>query len=528
MSDGTLETTTDANDIPDEILATIFHLSRDATINPTSSRTSFIRDEFKVSHVCHRWRVVSIHTPLLWTSFRCLHSKWNAECLSRSGSAPISVDLSTTAEKDFVALEVILEQLPRVVNLTLDLSYRNPMYVKSLFSVYLTHPAQCLRSLNLKSLGPKNLPPCVPLFSGVCPNLRTVSFHTCSFDWTAVALDLRRLTHLEITNWMPGLNAARFAALMNGEDPSVEPPGTIDDVVHVLSRIPGLSTLKLCDSLPRSFEQWRSERKTKCKIIPSQLVSLTLCDCISSILSLLDNLVLPPQSLRQIRLSIFCPKRTTQLEDLLSDVFCFVEKYAAVRHPFEYLSLSDAGFMLKSNSVWDQDAHQFELKAVSTDLLFASSSLEQLVPFIRRLRMQSLKSIVIASTGSLDSIFWTALEAASSCCHTITLINIHFTSAFTFLRTLSKRLRSGPEMKATFPTLKHLVLLQTDFEAGSDIAERFDDALCDTLEQRSAEGFGIGRIEIVCPKCTPNQMYIDRLRAIVPSLSYSEISSSDA
>jgi hypothetical protein len=84
MSGEALDTRKNVNSIPDEVLVVIFYLSRDKSIDPGATRGMFVRDEAKVSHVCHHWRSVSIDTPLLWTSFRCLHPEWNAGCLPRS------------------------------------------------------------------------------------------------------------------------------------------------------------------------------------------------------------------------------------------------------------------------------------------------------------------------------------------------------------------------------------------------------------------------------------------------------------
>jgi hypothetical protein len=227
----------DISNLPDDVLIAIFRLSRNTTINPRKAVGEYMRDQTKVSHICHYWRVLSINTPHLWNTVRCLHRDWNAECLARSGGVPITMEVSVSDLNSSIQTKLLLERyMPRLAHLTLYLCTIEGS--PPLLSLALSRTAELLESLSLECFKWQGFPLKGSLFGGICPSLRRVSLDSCSFEWEAMIPSFYNLTHLEIGRWIDSEDRSTDADM-----PLL--PTTVDDVTRALSSIPNLSTLKL-------------------------------------------------------------------------------------------------------------------------------------------------------------------------------------------------------------------------------------------------------------------------------------------
>lgn len=81
------------NSLPVEILLLICKLTLPSNPEFISSDNIRVFCVMKLTHVCKRWRLALISSPVLWTDFRVVRAapKFVAACLQRSGTLPIHV-----------------------------------------------------------------------------------------------------------------------------------------------------------------------------------------------------------------------------------------------------------------------------------------------------------------------------------------------------------------------------------------------------------------------------------------------------
>jgi len=81
------------NRLPVEILMLICKLTLPVDPESTTPDNERVFCVTKLTHVCKRWRLVLVSSPVLWTSFHVVKAapKFVAECLQRSGTLPIHV-----------------------------------------------------------------------------------------------------------------------------------------------------------------------------------------------------------------------------------------------------------------------------------------------------------------------------------------------------------------------------------------------------------------------------------------------------
>lgn len=117
--------------LPDELLLEIF-LYYLAWWKVTYSNKSFFRSYMPkkghhgwviITHVCHRWRVLALSAPLLWTDIKINRQSLTIAFLARSQQAPLSIQCrvsSTDAMKNTRKYQVVkaaLGQAPRIRSL---------------------------------------------------------------------------------------------------------------------------------------------------------------------------------------------------------------------------------------------------------------------------------------------------------------------------------------------------------------------------------------------------------------------------
>ena len=134
-------TTTGISSIPPEILQEIF-LSHPGYLHVEHQPWSDVHrctDNLEdcrplcwiaVSHVCRRWRAVSLRCRPLWTNFLVSpHPEWTAEVLRRSGDAPLVINADMSSHDRSLrkgreaSLELVLGQLYRIHRLHLHTTY---------------------------------------------------------------------------------------------------------------------------------------------------------------------------------------------------------------------------------------------------------------------------------------------------------------------------------------------------------------------------------------------------------------------
>ena len=81
------------NRLPVEILMLICKLTLPPDTQPTKHDNKYVLCIVELTHVCRRWRLALISSPVLWTNFHVLKAapRFVAECLQRSGTLPIHV-----------------------------------------------------------------------------------------------------------------------------------------------------------------------------------------------------------------------------------------------------------------------------------------------------------------------------------------------------------------------------------------------------------------------------------------------------
>jgi hypothetical protein len=486
----------------DDVLILIFHLSRDlGSGREFDSAGRYIREQLKISHVCHRWRVLSIGSPNLWTSFSHVHPEWNAECLLRSQDALITIDFGgLSGEECALAIPFISEQMPRIVTLTLGLQGERD----SLCSV-LAQPAMNLKSFKLDYVDWSSLPLNFILFSGCCPRLRSMHLDGCAFSWNDMLPSFRHLTHLAILDCQD---------IYELSPPVISPstsPATIDDVHYVLLNTPDLSSLHIRYSLPYKPDLYSWVPKHRVKL--PHLRNLVLADEMNSLLPFINGLELVPRSLRRIQITVIRVQYIPAAGEMIVQIALFMLTHA-MNDVFEYLSLKPCEITLKSA----EDEGVPTLNFVVSTTFEYDFSLEMYRLFVRCLQLRSLKSINITSLPSLNADFWENL-GTNSCCHSLTLDALDPSSVFSFLHVLLDDLHPSTASDY-FPALKCLELVDADFSARSETGDLLGDAFCDVLERRSAKGFGFAEIRIRKPMTDIQENNLRRIYGAVLEVSY--------
>ncbi|EMD38099.1 hypothetical protein CERSUDRAFT_113235 [Gelatoporia subvermispora B] len=182
--------------LPDEILALIFHSTKEATephhdwedIPDLVIPAHFYR-WIRISHICHHWRAVALSYPRLWNRVFVANLTWVTELLGRSGNTPLFVDVHTRARKGLQKrigiAQKVFAQMNRVQELDIAIHIRD---LESLIQ-YLNYPAPRLRKLKLcvilrfEENGPGFT---APLFQMHHPRLEYLSLlNTIGLSWSS-------------------------------------------------------------------------------------------------------------------------------------------------------------------------------------------------------------------------------------------------------------------------------------------------------------------------------------------------------
>jgi hypothetical protein len=87
--------------LPPELFATIFSLLCVPSTSSSGGNPDYHLARLNVSHICHRWREITLNQPLLWShvDFTPLSSTGAAEILVRAKSAPLYLEAKVSGDR---------------------------------------------------------------------------------------------------------------------------------------------------------------------------------------------------------------------------------------------------------------------------------------------------------------------------------------------------------------------------------------------------------------------------------------------
>lgn len=242
--------------LPSETLITIF-LECVAHDTPSSSNLGWIQ----ITHVCRFWRVLALHSPLLWTNIPLrLGRECMEEFIRRSNSAPLKL-YHATGPNVLPLSEVPIESIRHRVY-SISIGYTTHAQERAhKFIDDLLQSAPSLEEIRIAGMrepgnefgividstlgfdSPRHF------FTRSVPLLRKLSLHSISpIPWSA--FPFHNLTRLEISSQLWDLPRD------GTEDHTI-----ISSLLDLLKTTPDLETLELCNSLPK-------DRKKNSQIIP--------------------------------------------------------------------------------------------------------------------------------------------------------------------------------------------------------------------------------------------------------------------
>ena len=170
--------------LPDELLVEVFVMYVCRWHSGSGSGTASGRTQasltshygwIRLTHVCHHWREIALHTPMLWTNIKVTRSEVTAAFIARSGNLPLRVEASYMVRKFQTELYSLWKPLLRVASRIKSLREHHEVYTLK-FPPLQANEYLCseLRVLELSygRDGPQALPPCI---STSLPHLHTLA-----------------------------------------------------------------------------------------------------------------------------------------------------------------------------------------------------------------------------------------------------------------------------------------------------------------------------------------------------------------
>ncbi|KAJ7337596.1 hypothetical protein DFH08DRAFT_1014859 [Mycena albidolilacea] len=176
--------------LPTEVLTPILELCPTIAVDgPDFKTANFIR-EVTLSHVCRRWRAITLKSSTFWSNIILSRPRWALEMLHRSPAAPLAVgvDLDSVLPKQIAARDLVLAQLFRIRELRLHMAaqhLRLHMAAQRIPAPLLL-PAPVLETLHLHFSGLSGFAVPVNMFAAEVPRLRHLSLQHCSLQWDSL------------------------------------------------------------------------------------------------------------------------------------------------------------------------------------------------------------------------------------------------------------------------------------------------------------------------------------------------------
>ena len=268
---------------PPEILAAIFSFLCLPGIPSLGGDRDQNRAQFRLSHVCHRWREIVLNQPQLWShiNFNTLTLAGTTEILDRAKSVPLYMEIRVSGRHDDdrfgLFLKGVQARLPDIHHLSID---AGPFRIYSGLKNALVLPAPTLESLSPFCQRDKNMSTAADrlfisdtLFGGSTPRLSCLKLRNCNVRWNSPLF--RGLTYLEIVTPYQGARPALAVWL------------------DTLYDIPQLKTLNLHSAAPLALHY---PFDVQCAVTLPSLTHLYISDYLLDCALVLAHLVLPALS----------------------------------------------------------------------------------------------------------------------------------------------------------------------------------------------------------------------------------------
>ncbi|KAJ7826473.1 hypothetical protein B0H14DRAFT_2264124, partial [Mycena olivaceomarginata] len=164
--------------LPTEVLTPILELCPTIAVDGPGFKTANFIREATLSHVCRRWREITLKSSTFWSNIVLSRPRWALEMLHRSPAAPLAVgaDLASVLPKQIAARDLVLAQLFRIRELRLHMAAQH-------IPAPLLLPAPVLETLHLHFSGLLEFAIPENLFAAEVPRLRHLSLQYCSLEW---------------------------------------------------------------------------------------------------------------------------------------------------------------------------------------------------------------------------------------------------------------------------------------------------------------------------------------------------------
>ena len=262
--------------LPTEILSVICSLlTSQASLEAVNFESSLPTPSFSISHVCHRWREISLNLPYLWSfvNLTKLTPAGAAVMLARAKMAPLHLEVETIKwnKAKFKAFkEQINAHMHHIRHLGMTVK---PNHLKMFGQLVSSAPSLQLLSICNQEPLFVILPVIIPdtLFNGVAPNLTYLVLYNCGIRWQSPLL--KGLRDLELFSF-----PARART-------------TLHSWLRALKRMPQLESLVLRRGVPCDLVVLSEGLKLTVDL-PS-LTELSILGSVSECAVVLAHLVLP-------------------------------------------------------------------------------------------------------------------------------------------------------------------------------------------------------------------------------------------
>ncbi|KAJ7794020.1 hypothetical protein B0H14DRAFT_3888981 [Mycena olivaceomarginata] len=164
--------------LPTEVLTPILELCPTIAVDTPDFKTANFVRGVTLSHVCRRWREITLKSSTFWTHIVLSRPRWALEMLhcSRVAQLAVGADLGSMLPKHIAACDLVFAQLFRIRELRLHMAAQH-------IPAPLLLPAPILETFHLHFPGLLEFVVPANLFAAEVPRLRHLSLQYCSLQW---------------------------------------------------------------------------------------------------------------------------------------------------------------------------------------------------------------------------------------------------------------------------------------------------------------------------------------------------------